>query len=116
MRSLVIPLAFLLASCRGGQENSQEFSRYMRAVKAIAAIHTAETQFQSRTGRYGSLKELQVELPDDWSFELSPTPDSGYTIAARPHDMHRYSFFSDQTMAIRRCPPGSAEHACPVVV
>jgi hypothetical protein len=114
MRNLALALAFL-ASCRGGRQNSQEFTHYMRVTEAIAAIHTAEAQFQSRIGRYGSLKELSVKLPDEWSFALSLTPDSGYTIAARPHDAHSYSFFSDQTMTIHRCPPGSAEHACPVI-
>jgi hypothetical protein len=114
MRSLVLTLAFL-ASCRSGGQNSQEFSHEMRAMKGIASIHTAETNFQSRTGRYASLKELPVELPDEWSFALSLTPDSGYTIAVLPHDTHSYRYFSDQTMAIRRCPPGLAERACPVI-
>jgi hypothetical protein len=115
MRSLAITIALLLPSCRSGMQNSQDFPNYMRVSKAIAAIHTAEGQLHSREGRYGTLKELPVELPDDWSFALSLTPDSGYSIAARPHDTRGYSFFSDQTTAIRRCPPESAERACPVV-
>jgi hypothetical protein len=112
MRSLLI-ITLLLPSCPGGMHNSQDFHNYMRVSKAIAGIHMAEAQLQSRTGRYGSLKELPVALPDEWSFALSLTP-TGYGIAARPHDAHNYSFFSDQTMAIRRCAPRSAERACPV--
>ena len=84
MRSLVSTFAFL-ASCRDGGQNSQALNHEMRAAKAIANIHTAETQLQSRTGRYGSLKELRVELPDEWSFALSLTPGSDYTIAVRSH-------------------------------
>jgi hypothetical protein len=114
MRSLLLALASL-ASCGGGGQNSQEFSHEMHAVKAIANIHTAEAQFQSRTGRYGSLKELHLELPDEWSFALSLTPGSGYTIAVRAHDTHSYGFFSDQTTEIRRCPPGTPGVSSPTV-
>jgi hypothetical protein len=114
MRSLVLTFAFL-ASCRDGGQNSQAFNHEMRAAKAIANIHTAETQLQSSTGRYGSLKELRVELPDEWSFALSLTPGSGYTIAVRSHDTHSSVYFGDQTTVIRRCLPGSAERACPIV-
>jgi hypothetical protein len=68
-----------------GKVGQPEFRREMAAVKAIAAIHTAQAEYYFRSGRYAStLAELGLaESRDGYRFALHQT-SNGYAVVATP--------------------------------
>jgi hypothetical protein len=95
-----------------------EFSRHARLTQttkgiiAISIIHTAETEYNRRFGRFGLLADL--ELSDEltagrsgpYNISLEITKD-GYRLQVKPRNPHCCpSFHSDQTMVIHSSDPG----------
>lgn len=78
--------------------------REIRAIAAIRAIHTAETEYYFEFGRYASsMAELDFgNAPParDFRFTVTQTP-GGYAISAIPSFQASRTFYSDQTMVVR---------------
>ena len=83
------------------------------AIAVIRTIHTAEVQYQSEYGRYGDLRDLGPGganlIPPDLSagstggYRFTVTLGTrGYVVTAIPIDDRDPSFYSDQTLMIRR--------------
>jgi hypothetical protein len=98
-------IAFLPRSLR-----KSEISGETRAMAAIRAIHTAETQYFSQCGRYAvTLGELAPGISDSlangiegtYRFTLAAIP-GGYVVWAVPEVFHTGSrtFYSDRTMVV----------------
>ena len=83
------------------------------ALGAIKTLHAAQAQHFSQQGQFGSsVRELAGGLQTDlaqgkksgYLFAIDRT-DTGYVITAkpeRPKQSGRYTYFSDQTMLVRR--------------
>lgn len=108
-----------------GERKVLTYGNEMAAVRWIATIHTAQTQYFSQFGKYaGSLAELGSPasgkagptaadlIPGDlargkksgYVFAVSRS-STGYTVTARPEVFHstgRRSFYSDQTVVLRQ--------------
>jgi len=106
-------------------DKARMHTQEMAAIREIATIHTAQTQYYSQFGRYAkSLQELGPPasgeagpaaadlIPGDlakgeksgYRFILQPTP-TGYSINANPvvyNSTGRRTFYSDQTLVIRQ--------------
>jgi hypothetical protein len=118
-RSLVIALlvACVLSFPRrvGDRHSNIATMNTVKAIKAIASIHTAETQYYAQTGRWGRLTDLGSQGADLISPELALGHSAqyeirvaanieGYEIRAWPRTSECRecsTFYSDQTMTIR---------------
>lgn len=85
-------------------------------IGQIQRIHTAQVDFYSRHGRYAASltelsHELAVEQPSGYRLTLEGHGNS-YVVRAQPAGSSGPTFFSDETMVIRRSrgsAPASAE-------
>ena len=111
---IVILLLLLFARSIGDRSAPEETS----ATRSIRMIHVAQTNYYSQFGRYAeSLEELRALLPDydlasgvryGYRFRVQGSQTS-YEVHAEPLRGGGSSYYSDQTLLLRRSPgPGSA--------
>jgi hypothetical protein len=117
MCAVPLILALLTIAC---EPDHDRWLRGMRAAAAVSWLHELnyeETQFEGKTGRYGTLEELRFQgsLAGFSAVLKLPAPDA-YVVTLRPNIRSDYSFFSDQTSLIRKC-PGTEEPTagCPAI-
>lgn len=122
---IVVAIILVIASIAIPKINQQRmYAHEMAAIRAMTAVHTAQTQYFSQFGKYGaSIQELGPPtsgqagasaadlIPGDlasgnksgYQFTVTGGP-GGYTILAIPvafNNTGRRTFFSDQTLVIR---------------
>lgn len=110
---VVAIIAAIAAMATGPLLDAYQQANETAALGAIKALHAAEAQYFSQNGRFAdSIRELQAHLQADlatgkksgYLFQIDPTAE-GYQVAAkpeRPKQTGRFSYFSDQTLLVRR--------------
>jgi len=94
----------LLITLAGCQYQSLGLALERDGIRAIAAIHRAETEFYVCPGRFAELSEISGITPKNtggYYFKLNVASKT-YAITATSSLNGLRSFFSDQTLVIRQ--------------
>lgn len=110
---VVAIVAVIAAISAGPLLDAYQQANETATLGAIRALHAAQAQYFSQNGRFASsIREIAPGLQADLAtgkksgflFAIEPTGD-GYAISAkpeRPKQTGRYTYFSDQTLLVRR--------------
>ena len=124
-RLIVMAVAMIFTAIPTNKlDKARMYSQEMAAVRQISTVHTAQTQYYSKYGKYATTMaelgppasgqagptaanlipgDLALGKKSGFQFVLQGSP-SGYTLNANPdvyNSTGRRSFFSDQTLVIR---------------
>jgi hypothetical protein len=119
-RILPLAIAFAIAAvaflAMPQRVNEHRFANEMSALKAISAIHIAQSQYQAANGHYAATLAA-LDLPDHlagFRFTLRPTP-SGYELLVAG-SMEQRSYYSSDDMTIHQHNgPGQASAGDPIL-